>query len=130
MLLGRDAERFRIDRVLADARIGISAALLLRGEAGIGKTALLRYATEQAGSWMRVLSARGVQFEADIPFAGLHELLQPAFGVLDRLPGHQAATLQGALGRGPRVQADRLLLGSATLGLLSAYADEAAVLVV
>ncbi|MBJ7614832.1 MAG: AAA family ATPase [Candidatus Dormibacteraeota bacterium] len=129
MLLGRDAERFRIDRVLADARIGTSSALLLRGEAGIGKTALLRYATEQAGP-MRVLSARGVQFEADIPFAGLHELLQPAFGVLDRLPGHQAAALQSALGRGPRVQADRLLLGSATLGLLSAYADEAAVLVV
>ncbi|MDQ6921095.1 MAG: AAA family ATPase [Candidatus Dormibacteraeota bacterium] len=130
MLLGREAERSRIDTILADARTGTSAALLLRGEAGIGKTALLRYAVEQAATSMRVLSARGVQFEADIPFAGLHELLQPAFGMLDRLPGHQAATLQGALGRGPRVQADRLLLGAATLGLLSVYADEAPLLLV
>jgi DNA-binding CsgD family transcriptional regulator len=128
MLLGRDAERLRIDRALAGARMGASAALLLKGEAGIGKTTLLGYATEEA-TGMRVLAARGVQFEADIPFAGLNELLQPALSVLDRLPDHQAAALRGALGLGPRMQSDRLVIGAATLGLLSAYADEAPLLV-
>ena len=78
MLLGRDKELQAIDQALAAARLGKSARLVIRGEPGIGKTALLEYAVDHAGS-MRVLSARGVEFEADVPFAGLHELLQPTW---------------------------------------------------
>src|SRR2546423_8855217 len=124
MLLGREPELRTIDRVLADARLGRSSALVIRGEAGIGKTALLRYAVSGASA-MRVLSARGVQFEADVPFAGLHELLRPALGLLDRLPPTHATALRSSLGLGERVEADRLVIGAATLGLGSAYAEEA-----
>src|SRR5215510_14319637 len=112
----------RIDRALADARIGVSSVLLVRGEAGIGKSSLLRYALQEAGG-MRVLSARGVEFEADVPFAGLHELLRPALEVLDRLPPVNARALRGALGVGERVESDRLIIGAATLELLTAWAE-------
>ena len=90
MLLGRTAELAAIDQALASARLGRSSRLLIRGEPGIGKTALLEYALGHAGS-MRVLSARGVEFEADVPFASLHELLHPTLGLLDRLPPIHAA---------------------------------------
>jgi AAA ATPase domain len=77
MLLGRDREQLTLVRLLADARAGDSGVLAIVGEAGIGKSALLVYAEEQAGG-MNVLRARGVQSEAHIPFAGLFELLRPA----------------------------------------------------
>ena len=79
MLLGRDAERAAIERLLADARVGTSGVLVISGEPGIGKSALLAYAAERAGG-MRVLSARGFEGEASIPFAGLLELLRPVLG--------------------------------------------------
>ena len=79
MLFGRTREIQAIDQALAAAALGHSSRLVIRGEPGIGKTALLEYAAHQAGS-MRVLAARGVEFEADVPFAGLSELLQPALG--------------------------------------------------
>ena len=101
---------------------------MIRGEPGIGKTALLQYAIAQAES-MRVLTARGVEFEADVPFAGLSELLQPALGRLDRLPPFHADALRSSLGLGPRIEPDRLIIGAAVLGLLSAYAEEAPLLV-
>ena len=65
---------------------------------------------------MRVLAARGVEFEADVPFAGLHELLRPALGLLDRLPPIHAAALRSSLGLGDRIEADRLIIGAAVLG--------------
>ncbi|MEP7106014.1 MAG: ATP-binding protein, partial [Chloroflexota bacterium] len=129
MLLGRDPELRAVDRALADARLGRSTALLIRGEVGIGKTALLDYAVGEAAA-MRVLSARGVEFEADVPFAGLHELLRPALGLIDRLPATQGTALRSSLGLGERVEADRLVIGAATLGLVSAFAEEAPLLVV
>jgi DNA-binding CsgD family transcriptional regulator len=122
VLLGRGPEVARIDRALADARLGVSSALVLRGEPGIGKTALLRHAAAGAGG-MRVLSARGVEFEADIPFAGLHELLHPALAMVDRLPPVGGRTLRAVLGLGERVESDRLVIGAATLGLLTAWAE-------
>lgn len=122
MLLGRGREVDRIGRALAGARLGRSAALVVRGEAGIGKTALLRYAAAQA-SGMRVLSAGGVEFEADVPFAGLHQLLLPALPALDRLAPAGAGALRSALGLGERVEGDRLLIGAATLALLTAWAE-------
>lgn len=122
MLLGRGPEVARIDRALAWARLGRSSALVIRGEPGIGKTALLHHAATEAHG-MRVLSARGVEFEADVPFAGLHQLLLPALPALDRLASAGAGALRSALGLGERVDSDRLVIGATTLALLTALAD-------
>ncbi|MEP6954919.1 MAG: AAA family ATPase [Solirubrobacteraceae bacterium] len=123
MLLGRNDERLALDRVLAQARRGQSGVLALVGEPGIGKTALLDHAAQQAGG-MRILRARGIQSEAQIPFAGLAELLRPALDGLDRIPAPQAAALAGALALGPARAGDRFAIGAATLSLLSAGAEE------
>jgi DNA-binding CsgD family transcriptional regulator len=127
VLLGRERELAAIDQALAAARIGRSSRLVIRGEPGIGKTALLEHAIGHAGS-MSVLSSRGVEFEADVPFAGLNELLQPALDRLDRLPRVHAEALRSSLGLGPRIEADRLIIGAAALGLISVFADEAPLL--
>src|SRR6478752_3623294 len=123
MLLGRDSELQAVDQALANARLGKSSRLVIRGEPGIGKTALLEYAVGRAAS-MRVLAARGVEFEADVPFSGLHELLHPTLGLLARLPPIHASALRSSLGLGPRIEADRLIIGAAVLGLISAYAED------
>ena len=129
MLVGRGPELRAIGEALASARLGRSTRLVLRGEPGIGKTALLEEAVAEAGG-MRVVSARGVEFEAGVPFAGLHELLRPALGSVDRLPPMHAAAIRSSLGLGERIEADRLIVGAAVLELLSAYADEAPLLVI
>jgi DNA-binding CsgD family transcriptional regulator len=123
MLLGREEERLALDRLLAEAREGRSGVLALVGEAGIGKTALLEYAVERAAG-MRVLRARGVESEADVPFAGLAELLRPVLGTIERIPAPQAQALAGALALGPASAQDRFAIGAATLSLLSASAEE------
>src|SRR5882762_4836796 len=112
MLLGREQELLAVDQALAAARLGKSSRLVIRGEPGIGKTALLDHAVGQAKS-MRVLAARGVEFEADVPFAGLHELLNPTLGLLDRLPPIHAKAIRSSLGLGPRIETDRLIIGAA-----------------
>jgi DNA-binding CsgD family transcriptional regulator len=124
MLLGRDEERLALDRLLAEARNGVSGVVALVGEPGIGKTALLEYAAGGADG-MRVLRARGIESEAEVPFAGLAELLRPALTAFDRIPAPQATALAGALALGPATAQDRFAIGAATLSLLSAYADEA-----
>jgi DNA-binding CsgD family transcriptional regulator len=126
MLLGRDTERLALDRVLAQARGGRSGVLALVGEPGIGKTVLLEHAASRADG-MRVLRARGVESEAEVPFAGLAELLRPALAAFERIPAPQATALAGALALGPaRAQAqDRFAVGAATLSLLSAFAEDA-----
>ncbi len=123
MLLGRKDERLALDRLLAEARRGRSGVLALVGEPGIGKTALLDYAEARAGG-MRVLRARGIESEAEIPFAGLAELLRPALQVFDRIPAPQATALAGALALGPPSAGDRFAIGAATISLLSASAEE------
>jgi DNA-binding CsgD family transcriptional regulator len=123
MLLGRDDERLALDRLLAEARNGRSGVLALVGEPGIGKTALLEHAAGHADG-MRVLRARGVESEAEVPFAGLAELLRPALGALDMIPEPQASALSGALALGPATAQDRFAIGAATLSLLSAWAEE------
>jgi AAA ATPase domain len=122
MLLGRDREQLTLVRLLADARAGDSGVLAIVGEAGIGKSALLVYAEEQAGG-MNVLRARGVQSEAHIPFAGLFELLRPALPWIGQIPGPQAAALESALALRPARAQDRFAVGAATLSLLAGYAD-------
>ena len=129
VLLGREQERLAIDRLLAEARAGRSGVLALVGEPGIGKTALLEHATDRAGD-IRVLRARGVEPEAEVPFAALAELLRPALAGIDRIPAPQSAALSGALALGPTAAADRFAIGAATLSLLSAHADAGPLLVV
>jgi DNA-binding CsgD family transcriptional regulator len=128
MLVGRDPERLALRRVLADARIGHSGVLGLVGEPGIGKTALLEDARELAEG-MNILRARGLESEANVPFAGLLEVLRPALGALDRVPPPQAAALEGALALRPGGAQDRFAVGAGTLSLLAAYAEEKPVLV-
>jgi hypothetical protein len=95
-LVGREQECALLDRMLADARAGTSGVLVLQGPPGVGKSALLAYAAGHAGP-LRVLRATGVEAESGLPFAGLHQLLRPALGLLGRLPAGQAAALGGAL---------------------------------
>ena len=128
MLVGRDRERGAIERVLECARSGASATLALLGEPGIGKTALLQHAEGRARG-MQLLRARGVESEAQIPFASLLELLRPALGVLDRIPEPQALALQGALALRPARAQERFAVGAATLSLLATYAEQGAVAV-
>ncbi len=128
MLIGRAHERAQIERLLAGARLGTSGVLVVAGEPGIGKTALLEHAIERAAS-MSVLRARGVESEAEIPFAGLLALLRPALDRLDDIPPPQAAALRGALGLAPGVERDRFLIGAATLSLLAAHAERQPLLV-
>jgi DNA-binding CsgD family transcriptional regulator len=123
MLIGRTDECARINQLLADARVGSSGMLVLHGDPGIGKSALLGYAREQAIG-MAILSACGVESEADIAFAGLLELLRPALPYLDHVPGPQAQALRGALGLASAVPTGRYLIGAATLSLLTAYAEQ------
>ena len=128
MLVGREPERGDVERVLERARSGESATLALVGEPGIGKTALLDHAAERAGG-MRLLRARGVESEAQIPFASLLELLRPALGVIDRIPEPQALALEGALALRPARARERFAVDAATLSLLAAYAEQGAVAV-
>jgi predicted ATPase len=127
-LVGRTAEVERLDRLLASARAGNSGALVLRGEPGIGKTTLLRYAIERARK-MHVLEVRGLEAEAQLAFSGLSDLLTPILGQLEAVPEPQAAALLGALGLGPAAPADRFVVCVATLRLLAAAAERQPVLV-
>src|SRR5436309_1204434 len=93
-LIGRDAECSRIDELLAFLRSDQSAALLIRGEVGIGKTALLRYAVQQAGS-MTVLRARGIESESELAFSALGDFFRPSLDQLGTIPEPQAQALAG-----------------------------------
>jgi DNA-binding CsgD family transcriptional regulator len=127
MLYGRDSERARIGELLEAARASRSAALVLRGEAGIGKSALLEDTRERAAG-MHVLAARGVESESELAFAALHQLLRPALGDVDRLPPPQATALRSALGLEEGGGQKRFLVFSACLSLLSELADRRPVL--
>jgi pimeloyl-ACP methyl ester carboxylesterase len=102
MIFGRREERSAIEQAITDARLGSSRALVLRGEPGIGKTSLLEAAAEAArAEGMEVLSARGVESEAEVPFGGLLELVRLALPALERIPAAQAEALRSALAIGP-----------------------------
>jgi DNA-binding CsgD family transcriptional regulator len=128
MLLGRAVECARVDRLLSEAMAGRSGALLVWGDPGIGKTALLEYAADRSEG-MAIVRARGVESETQVPFAGLLELLRPLLGELERLPEPQAVALRGALGLGPAVDADRFIIGAATLSVLAAAGERLPLLV-
>jgi DNA-binding NarL/FixJ family response regulator len=120
-LLGRDSEIARIAALVDAARTGASGALVLSGEPGVGKSALLAAARAAAGD-MRVLEARGVETEADIAFAGLLELTRPVLDLIHLLPEAQATALNTALALTGPAQADRFAVHAATLSLLAAAA--------
>jgi DNA-binding CsgD family transcriptional regulator/tetratricopeptide (TPR) repeat protein len=122
-LTGRGAQAARLDRLLSEARAGQSAVLVLRGEPGIGKTALLDYAAESAKG-VRVARAAGVESEMELPFAGLHQLCGPMLGGRGRLPSPQRDALGTAFGLTPGPQPDRFFVGLAVLSLLSDTAED------
>jgi DNA-binding CsgD family transcriptional regulator len=115
--------------MVAALRAGDSRTLLIHGEAGIGKTALLSYAVA-AASDMRLLHAAGVESEMELPFASLHQLCSPLLHALEQLPGPQRAALEIAFGQTAGPAPDRFLVGLAVLTLLSRTAEECPVLCV
>ena len=122
-LRGRRDECALLDGLLAGARGGHSGVLVLRGEAGFGKTALLEHAVESASD-LTVLRAMGVEAEVELAFAALHQLCAPVLGGLDRLPGPQSDALAITFGLETGPVPDRFLVGLATLSLLSEAAQE------
>jgi DNA-binding CsgD family transcriptional regulator len=123
MLVDRRTERSALDSLIASARGGTGNALVLRGEPGIGKTALLDYAIESA-SGFRIARAGGVESEMELAFAALHQLCAPMLDRLDRLPGPQCDALGVAFGLRAGEVPDRFLVGLAVLSLLAEVAAE------
>src|SRR5690242_7485991 len=128
-LIGRREECARIEGLLGDARMGRSGTLVLRGEPGIGKSALVAYAVEQARE-MEVLRAVGVESEAALPFAALHALLLTKIELLELIPEPQARALGAALALSPAAHGDRLAAYAGTLSLLAEAAEQRPLLVV
>src|SRR4051794_15031932 len=123
VLLGRADERATLDSLLENVRGGQSAVLVLRGEAGIGKTTLLHHCARQA-SGFRVGRVVGVEAEMELPFAGLHQLCTPFRDRLDALPAPQSEALRVALHLSSGDPPEPFLLALAVLGLLSAVAED------
>jgi GMP synthase (glutamine-hydrolysing) len=129
-LIGRDSEHARIGGALAVARQGGSAVIVVRGEGGTGKTALLDDAVARARG-LKVVRTRGADPEGEQRFAALRELCEPLVGQLALLPAARAAALASALGRGaPHRAVDRYAVYAGMLGLLTAAAEETPILVV
>ncbi|MEU7857429.1 AAA family ATPase [Nonomuraea sp. NPDC049141] len=125
MLYGRGVETDRIDHLLAEARDGRSGVLVLRGPAGIGKSALLEHAAGTAEALgMRTVRGVGIESETEMVFAALHLLLRFGLDRLDRLPAPQADALRGAFGLAPSREANRFLVGLGALTLLSELAGD------
>ncbi|MDA0181949.1 AAA family ATPase [Solirubrobacter phytolaccae] len=122
MLRGRRHECAALDALLQRIRVGESAVLVLRGEAGIGKTALLEYAAGQAGG-CRLARAVGVQAEMELPYAGLHHLCAPMLDGVRALPSPQQEALEVAFGLREGSAPDRFLVALAVLSLLAETAE-------
>src|SRR6185437_2562979 len=122
-LLGRQREREALDGLMGDLRSGRGWALVVRGEAGVGKSALLEYAAGAAPD-LRVVRAAGVESEMELAFAGLHLLCAPLLDRLERLPAPQRDALGIAFGLRSGGAPDRFLFGLAVLSLLSEAAEE------
>jgi len=130
VLLGRRAECARLDGLIDYAQAENSAVLVIRGEPGVGKSALLQYASERAAaSGMTTLYARGIESESELSFANLADLIRPIRGVLSAIPPTQSAVLSGALALGPPVPGDRFAACVATLSVLAAAAEKTPLLV-
>jgi DNA-binding CsgD family transcriptional regulator len=122
-LIGRDAERDTLVKFVAAVRAGDSQAVVVSGEAGVGKSALLDYLAGN-GSGCRIARAAGVQSEMELPFAGLHQLCAPMLDSLQRLPPPQRDAVRTAFGMSAGPAPDRFLVGLGVLSLLSEVAEE------
>jgi DNA-binding CsgD family transcriptional regulator len=122
-LTGRRSECDVLDRLIEAVGAGESRALVVRGDAGVGKTALLEYLVEQAPAF-RVVRAAGVQSEMELAFAGLHQLLASMLDRLEGLPTPQSEALRTVFGLSSVRAPDRFFLGLAVLSLLSDVAEE------
>jgi DNA-binding CsgD family transcriptional regulator len=129
MLYGRDAERSALATLLDAARDSHSGVLVLRGQAGVGKSALLQDTVAQAEG-LQVLEARGVESEAELAFAGLHQLLRPVLDQVSGLPEPQARALRAAFGLEEGNGDARFLVSVAVLSLLAEVAERRPVLCV
>ncbi|MFI0976931.1 helix-turn-helix transcriptional regulator [Streptomyces sp. NPDC021093] len=127
MLVGREREVGELASIPIDIRRGVSDAVVLRGPAGIGKSALLAHLAQEAEPDARVLSAVGVESEAELPFAALHQLLRPLLPLSDLLPPPQSGALRSAFGM-DTAPADRFLVALAALTLLSEASRKAPLL--
>ncbi|RPF20391.1 ATP-binding protein [Myceligenerans xiligouense] len=123
-MIGREPEAARLARMVAGARAGQGSAIVLRGEAGIGKSALLAHVADTAAADLLVLRAVGVESESELPFAALHLLLRPAAHLVDRLPATQRQALRRAFREEHGDAPDRFLIGLAVLTLLADLAEE------
>jgi DNA-binding CsgD family transcriptional regulator len=123
VLRGRRIESEALDRQLQRVHAGQSSVQVLRGDAGVGKTALLEYVAERA-SECRIARVAGVESEMELAFAGLHQLCAPMLGELDGLPGPQRDALRAAFGLQNGAAPDRFLVALAVLSLLAEAAEE------
>jgi AAA ATPase domain len=121
--LGRTSEREYLDRMLENVREGQSGVLVIRGEAGLGKTALLQHAVNQAAGFTLAQIA-GVESEMELPFAGLHQLCAPMLSQIDMLPDRQRDALSTAFGLSSGNASDPFLVALAALSLLAQMAEE------
>jgi DNA-binding CsgD family transcriptional regulator len=126
-LQGRSGEVERIEALLGDCRASRSGALVIRGEAGIGKSALLNEARARAGD-MQVLACRGTESETRLPFAALHQLLRPVLGHADAIPATQRRALRCALGLETHDRPEPFLVSVAALSVLAEAAERRPVL--
>jgi len=124
-LTDRRAERRALDGVTESVRAGRSRVMVMRGDAGVGKSALLDYLARRASdSGCRVVRAVGVQSEMELAFAGLHQLCAPMLDHANRIPVPQHDALRTALGIAAGPVPDRFLVGLGVLSLLAEAADE------
>jgi predicted ATPase len=121
--LGRTSEREYLDRLLENVRGGEGAVVVIRGEAGLGKTALLRHAVGQAAGF-KVAQIAGIESEMELPFAGLHQLCAPMLSQIDTLPEPQRDALGIAFGLSSGTAPDPFLVALAALSLLAQVAEE------
>jgi DNA-binding CsgD family transcriptional regulator len=122
-LLGRRTECEALDQLLSDVMEGTSRVTVLRGDAGVGKSALLRYVSHRVNGW-QVATAVGVESEMELAYSSLHQLCAPMLDHLDRLPPPQRLALATVFGLGTGTVPDRFLVGLATLSLLADAAEQ------
>src|SRR5919199_6756617 len=123
-LPGRRSECAMLDGLVAEALAGRSRSLILRGEPGIGKSAMLEHLLAgQLDGW-RIARAVGVESELELPYSGLHQICAPLLGELERLPEPQRDALARVFGLTAGAVPDRFLVGLATLTLVAEVAEE------
>lgn len=127
--MGRDGERKSLDELVARCREGFSGAVVLRGEAGIGKTTLLDYVSSTSTTGVRVIRLSGVEAEAGFPFAAVQRLVGPSIVAVDRLPAPQARALMVACGLREGPAAAVFLVGMAVLSVLAGWSKREPILV-